>query len=138
MSPSQPFQDRALSVGLTAPVLRDVVYAFYDKVRNDEMLAPIFNKAIGPKWDHHIEKVYQFWLMATRLGTGYQARNFMLAHLRHSAIGAAEASRWLALFKETLEERCSAEIGDVLFDIANRMAENILVGLEKQRQRSAQ
>lgn len=133
MSSSQPFQNRALSVGLTEPILREVVYVFYDKVRNDEVLAPIFNKAIGPKWDRHIEKVYQFWLMATRLGTGYQAGNFMPAHLRHSSIGAAAASRWLALFKQTLAERCSPEIGDVLFDIANRMAENILVGLEKQK-----
>lgn len=131
MSDSQPFQDRALSVGLTAPILRDVVYAFYDKARHDEVLAPIFNKALGLKWDSHIERVLQFWLMATRLGTGYQARNFMPAHLRHS-FGAAEASRWLALFKETLAERCSPEIGDVLFDIANRMAENILVGLANQ------
>ena len=49
--------------------------------------------------------------------------------MRHASIGAEQLSRWLLLFQETLAERCTREISEVLFDIAERMAENIRVGL---------
>ena len=51
--------------------------------------------------------------------------------MRHKSIGAAEVSRWLSLFKEALDERCSPEMGEVLMDIAHRMAENIEVGMAR-------
>lgn len=127
------FEYRAAAVGLTVPVLREVIYAFYyEKVRQDAVLAPIFVQALGDKWDHHIEKVLLFWLTATGLGSGYQARNFLPAHVRHRSIGAAELSRWLALFEETLNQRCSPEVSEVLLDIARRMAENIQIGISRQ------
>jgi len=129
MVSNSPFQYRAAAVGITAPIIRDVIHAFYDKVRHDAMLAPIFEQAIGPEWDHHIEKVCLFWLTATRLGSGYAARNFLPAHMRHRSIGVAELSRWLSLFEETLNERTQPEMSEVLLDIANRMAENIQLGI---------
>lgn len=125
------FEYRAAAVGLTVPVLRDVIYAFYENVRQDAVLAPIFLQALGDKWDHHIEKVLLFWLTATGLGSGYQARNFLPAHVRHRSIGAAELSHWLALFEETLNQRCSPEVSEVLLDIARRMAENIQIGISR-------
>ena len=69
------FEYRAAAVGLTVPVLRDVIYAIYENVRQDAALAPIFLQALGDKWDHHIEKVLLFWLTATRPGSGYQTCN---------------------------------------------------------------
>ena len=125
------FQYRAAAVGITATVINDVIRAFYNKVRHDVILAPIFESAIGSNWDHHIEKICLFWLTATGLGSGYAARNFMPAHMRHRSIGAVEISRWLTLFEETLHERCAPEAGEVLLDIANRMAENIQVGIAR-------
>ena len=126
---SKPFQHRAVAAGVTKALIRDVIHDFYGKVRQDVMLGPIFENAIGGNWDRHIEKVILFWTTATRLDTGYKARNFMPAHMRHASIGTEQLSRWLSLFQETLAERCAPDTSDVLFEIAERMAENIRVGL---------
>ena len=126
---SKPFQHRAVAAGVTRALIHDVLHDFYGKVRQDAMLGPIFENAIGGNWDRHIEKVILFWTTATRLDTGYKARNFMPAHMRHASIGAEQLSRWLSLFQETLAERCTREASEVLVDIAERMAENIRVGL---------
>ena len=66
---STPFQHRAVAAGVTKALIRDVLHDFYGKVRQDAMLAPIFENAIGGNWDHHIEKVTLFWTTATRLDT---------------------------------------------------------------------
>ena len=34
-----------------------LVNGFYDSVRKDELLSPIFNKIIVDKWPEHLEKV---------------------------------------------------------------------------------
>jgi len=37
-----------------------VVRAFYDRVRDDARLGPIFNNAIDD-WEHHLRKLQAFW-----------------------------------------------------------------------------
>lgn len=38
-----------------------LVDTFYGKVRENELLSPIFNKVIGNRWPEHLEKMYRFW-----------------------------------------------------------------------------
>ncbi len=38
-----------------------LVNGFYDSVRKDELLSPIFNKSIVDKWPEHLEKMCRFW-----------------------------------------------------------------------------
>ena len=87
--------------------------SFYHKVRQDPELGPVFTDAIGNDWDSHIERIIQFWLTATRLGRGYDGRNFMPAHLRNPSIRASLLPRWLELFRETTAEHCSAQVASV-------------------------
>src|SRR5690606_8724137 len=37
-----------------------LVNAFYDKIRKDDLLAPVFNTIIKD-WEPHLEKMVQFW-----------------------------------------------------------------------------
>jgi hemoglobin len=126
-----PFQHRAAAVGLTEALVRRVISAFYDKVRRDAVLGPVFAEAIGSDWAPHIEKINQFWLTATRLGGGYESARFLPAHMQHSSIRADQIPQWLRLFRETAGEYCSPEAAAVLVDIAERMAETIAVGLAR-------
>lgn len=135
MAIAEPFQHRATAVGLTEALIRKVIPAFYEKVRPDPVLGPVFADAIGDDWDHHIERIIQFWLTATRLGSGYESRNFLPAHLRHGSIRVQQLPRWLELFRETTAEHCSPEAASVLLDIAQRMAETIAVGLSRRQAR---
>ncbi|HEY4123707.1 MAG TPA: group III truncated hemoglobin [Rhizomicrobium sp.] len=42
-------------------VIRKLVFGFYVKVRKDDVLGPIFARAIGDDWDPHLEKMCDFW-----------------------------------------------------------------------------
>src|SRR5512138_1719662 len=125
MNASTPFEHRAAASGLTEPLLRQVILSFYEKVRRDAVLGPVFAEAIGDDWDPHIERIMLFWLTATRLSRGYDGRNFMPAHVRNPAIRAGQLPRWLELFRETAAEVCTREVASVLVDIAERMAETL-------------
>lgn len=38
-----------------------LVNDFYSKIREDDMLAIIFNDKIQDRWPQHLEKMYRFW-----------------------------------------------------------------------------
>ena len=128
MSTATPFEHRAAAAGLTEPVVRSVVTSFYDRVRSDAVLGPVFSDAIRD-WDAHLERIVRFWLTATRLDRGYDGRNFMPAHLRRGSIRADQLPRWLALFRATAAELCATDAAAVLIDIAERMSETLAIGL---------
>lgn len=46
---------------LTLEDIKTLVDAFYEKVRQDELLAPIFDERIQDRWPQHLEKMYAFW-----------------------------------------------------------------------------
>ena len=41
--------------------VKQLVDTFYAKVREDNMLAPVFNERIQDRWPEHLEKMYRFW-----------------------------------------------------------------------------
>ncbi|HTN45040.1 MAG TPA: group III truncated hemoglobin [Flavipsychrobacter sp.] len=41
--------------------IRLLVDVFYDAVRQDLLLSPVFNGVIGSRWSQHLEKMYRFW-----------------------------------------------------------------------------
>lgn len=46
---------------LTLEDVKVLVNGFYGKVRENELLGPIFNKVIQDRWDTHLQKMYTFW-----------------------------------------------------------------------------
>lgn len=131
MKTSAPFEYCAASIGLTETLVRKVIISFYEKVRSDALLGPIFSEAVGDDGSSHIERIIGFWLTATRLGRGYDGRNFMPAHLQNPSIHGDQLPRWLALFRATTTEQCSPQAASVLVDIAERMAETLEIGLAR-------
>lgn len=127
---SAPFEHRAAQAGVTEEFIRAVVQDFYARVRRDATLGPIFNEVIKD-WDAHLEKIVSFWLMATRLGSSYQARDFMPAHLNLKSIRPEHLQIWLSLFGRTLSDHPNHAAGEALFDIAQRMGESIVFGLAR-------
>jgi hemoglobin len=118
-------------VGMSMPVVRSVIVAFYAKVRRDPVLGPVFENIVGDHWDTHIEKVCSFWFYVTRLDRSYNARDFMPAHIKHPTIQAELLPIWLRLFRQTAKELCTTEIADALIDIAERMAVSIEMSLTR-------
>jgi hemoglobin len=123
------YQRRAIDAGVTEPMVQHLIADFYDKVRRDPALGPVFNGIIGDEWDAHLDKIASFWLFVTGLDKGYRARDFMPAHIRHEAIRASLLPQWLHLFRESANDVCPPEAAKVLIEIAEGMAESIRLSL---------
>lgn len=70
------YEHRATEVGITEADIRELIPAFYAKVRYDSILGPVFEGIIGDNWATHIETVCSFWLHVTRLDRHYQRAEF--------------------------------------------------------------
>ncbi|MGN6142465.1 group III truncated hemoglobin [Mesorhizobium sp. 8] len=110
-------------------MVRDVVYGFYDKIRADELLGPIFNGAIADEeWPHHLAKMCDFW-SATLLRTSrYQGRP-LPPHLALPGIGEEHFRRWLTLFKATVEQLCPPPVAALFFERALRIAHSFRLAI---------
>ena len=38
-----------------------LIHSFYDEVRSDPDLAPVFNPVIGENWEPHLQRMVAFW-----------------------------------------------------------------------------
>ena len=82
-----------------------LVDAFYERIRSDESLGPIFNNKIGSEWNSHLETMYNFWdSVLFRAGTfrGNPPLKHQWVH-QATPLSPALFDRWLTLFKETLD-----------------------------------
>ena len=53
-----------------------LVDSFYDKVRADALLGPVFMNAIGTDWSHHLPIMYNFWETLLLGEMSYQGNPF--------------------------------------------------------------
>jgi hemoglobin len=88
---------------------RRLVDGFYGRIPADPALGPIFDGAIGERWDAHLTKLSRFWssvmLMTARLKGSPMAV--------HVALPKAEPEHlrlWLALLRQTAQEVCPRKL----------------------------
>lgn len=109
-------------------ILRSLVDRFYAKVRNDELIGPLFNHAVED-WPEHLGKLEAFWSSVMNTSGRYKG-NPMAAHLRHgSSISPPMFDRWLELWRETAREELSPAAADAVVAKAERIAESLQLGL---------
>lgn len=117
--------------GVTEPLIRNLVHAFYGRVRSDEVLGPIFNQAIGD-WDEHLDKLCRFWSSVT-LMTGCYKGTPMQVHAALPVITRDHFARWLELFRTTAHEVCPSQAALLFVDRAERIAESLQLGIALHR-----
>jgi len=109
-------------------VLGQLIPLFYQRVRDDAELGPIFNDAIDD-WPEHLDKLVAFW-SSVMLTTGRYKGNPVMAHLKHKErLTPALFDRWLALWSEATAEVMSPEIAAMLQSKAARIAESLQLAL---------
>ena len=116
-----------LAAGVTENLIRELVQAFYAKVRRDEALGPIFNAKVDD-WEHHLDKLCTFWSSVT-LMTGSYKGSPMKVHARVPGISHALFDRWLSLFRDTALDLCPPEAAKLFIDRAERVAESLKLGI---------
>lgn len=111
----QEFHDIA-----TEADVRQLVHAFYDKVRHDGLLAPVFEPIIGDNWYHHLERMTDFW-STLLLYTRKFIDDPLTKHLPLN-IQKEHFDRWLQLFGETIDELFHGQIAQNAKNRANSIA----------------
>ncbi|MBP9047080.1 MAG: group III truncated hemoglobin [Tabrizicola sp.] len=113
--------------GLDEGILRSLVHRFYDKVRADEVLGPVFAGRITD-WAPHLERMEAFW-SSVALMTGRYHGAPMPAHAT-LPVSWADFERWLELFRETALEVCPPVGAAHVTERAERIARSLHMAVE--------
>jgi hemoglobin len=109
--------------GIDEAMIETLIRGFYARVRQDALLAPIFESRISD-WDPHL---FAFWSSLT-LHTGRYHGQPMAKHMP-LAVDARHFDRWLALFEETAREVCPPAAAERFIERARRVAESLELGV---------
>jgi hemoglobin len=130
--PRIPRAAPGLKVGITEEIIHDVVHAFYAQIRVDPALGPIFNRVIGQAWDTHLARMCDFW-SSVLLMTGRFKGTPMQAHVNVGGIRNTHFARWLHLFRQTVESKCTPEAAELFMKKAEMIGESLLLGISTAR-----
>jgi len=101
-----------------------LVDAFYDRVRADARLSPIFDDVARVDWAQHLPKMYAFWESVLLAGSAYQG-NPLAVHrelARRVPLTPLEFGRWLELFDESVDALFDGPHADQVKARASRIA----------------
>jgi hemoglobin len=113
-------------IGIDETMIEALIRAFYAHVRQDPLLAPIFESRISD-WEPHLDKMFAFWSSLT-LQTGRYHGQPMAKHMR-LAVDSNHFDRWLALFEETARDLCPPAAAERFIERARRVAESLELGV---------
>ena len=103
-----------------------LVDAFYDKVRVDPVIGPIFNEAVHD-WPEHKRLLTSFWCSVVLRAQTYRG-NPMQAH-RPWPIEARHFDHWIALWKQTASEHMPEAEAAAMGQFAERIGQSLRYGL---------
>ncbi len=99
--------------------IRWMVDAFYEQIRQDALLGPVFDEKVGD-WGRHLPTMYAFWNRLLLGKEGYDGNPW----LKHAQIPLEKAhfNRWLELFTQTVETRFSGPRATQAVGVAKSIA----------------
>ncbi|WP_420962458.1 group III truncated hemoglobin [Brucella sp. IR073] len=122
---------------LTEKMIHDVVHGFYDRIRADALLGPIFNGAIEPhRWPEHLARMCDFWSSMLLRTSRYDGRP-LPAHLKFPELGEPHFRQWLKLFRETVSTLCPPEVEALFMSRAQRVAHSFCLAIAVSRGESS-
>jgi hemoglobin len=117
----------ALPSTLSEALVTDLVHLFYARIREDEVLGPLFEERLEGRWDEHLARMVEFWESVVLLTGRYRGR----PHEKHRGmpLDPQHFWRWLALFEKTTRELCTGHAAETFMSRAHRIAESLQIGL---------
>ena len=93
---------RAEELGVDCDYVDALVERFYARIRDDQLLSPIFAERIA-EWAEHLERMKAFW-RSVLFNSGEFSGNPMAKHLAIPGLEERHFARWLTLFYATLRD----------------------------------
>jgi hemoglobin len=115
-----------VALGIDESMIRRLVHAFYDEVRNDPALAPVFRTRIDD-WAPHLETMVDFWSSVALMTGSYKGKPMQ----KHAGLNVrgTHFARWLALFEQTARRVCPPEPADFFVARAHMIAKSLQLGI---------
>ncbi len=122
----------ALAVGIDDALISNLVECFYEAIRGDDLLGPIFTKHVAD-WPPHLARMKDFWASVT-LESGRFRGNPMVKHIAVGGLDQSHFDRWLQLWEETVENVVpDPKAVDTFRAAARRIAASLLAGIQLDR-----
>ncbi|GER00473.1 hypothetical protein JCM17845_10960 [Iodidimonas gelatinilytica] len=118
----------ALHPDIDEVMIKRLVHGFYDKVRADDRLGPLFDGAISEPWPVHLEKMCDFWSSVMLKTARFKGRP-MATHARITGITEPDFDIWLGLFRQTAHQVCPKDIAELFIEKAETIADSFRLGL---------
>lgn len=114
-----------------------LVSHFYNKVKNNTLLGPIFNTAIQD-WDNHLQQLTTFWQSSLFLNTKYTG-NPIKTHINvdknnQNSISQTHFGIWLNLWVETIDQLYAGPIANTAKNKARKMSSFMFIKIFEARQ----
>jgi hemoglobin len=115
-----------MTLPLTQESIATLVHEFYDGVRADPELGPVFNAAIDD-WKPHLARMVEFW-STTMLGAKSFQGNVYGKHMALPGVQPEHFQRWLALFQSTVDRLFEPAVAEEFRLVASRIAQSLQYG----------
>lgn len=112
--------------GIDDAMIDRLVEGFYDRVRQDSLIGPVFMERISD-WGPHLAQMKLFWSSVALHSGVYQGRP-MPKHLP-LPIDARHFDRWLEIFEIAAMEICGPVAGSHFIVRARRIAQSLELGI---------
>lgn len=114
-------------LALNQESITTLVHEFYDAIRADNELGPVFDLAIGHNWTPHLARMVDFWSTVMLGKRGFQG-NVYGKHMALSGIKPEHFRRWLQLFDATTARMFSDEDAAEFQVVSRRIAASLQYG----------
>jgi len=95
--------------------IQKLVYTFYDRIRKNDLLGPVFEKVIQDNWPIHLAKMVSFWQTILLYEHTYSGSPFP-PHAK-LPIEKIHFDTWVELFQNTVDDLF---VGEKANDAKNR------------------
>lgn len=122
----------ALACGIDDALISRIVEGFYDTVRSDVRLGPIFEQHVKD-WPLHLGRMKNFWA-SIMIESGRFTGSPMQKHIAVGGLDAEHFSHWQRLWNETLTRLVPNPVaGERFRQASRRIGESLLTGIEIDR-----
>lgn len=123
---------RIAALDISEAEIRSMVDEFYDRVRSDSLLAPLFASIDADGWALHLEKMHDFW-SSLLLASGRYKGAPMAVHLAMPHLDVVHFERWLTLFRENATDLFEDAVARVIIGKAENVARSLHYGIASSR-----
>jgi hemoglobin len=115
--------------------IKMLVDIFYERIRANDLLGPIFNSILNDRWSSHLEKMYRFWQTVLLQEHTYTGSPFV-PHAK-LPIDQLHFDTWLTIWNDTINDLFEGEKAEEAKWRGDKMAEMFLYKIMYYQKNSA-